>query len=48
MDPPRVGIPGVALVRAVIRLEYNVGQAQEKIRQAGLPDFLAQRLAYGE
>ena len=32
----------------LVRLEYNVGQAQEKIRQAGLPEFLAQRLAYGE
>ena len=32
----------------LIRLEYNVALAQDKIRQAGLPDFLAQRLARGE
>jgi predicted phosphodiesterase len=32
----------------LVRLEYNVDQAQEKIRKAGLPEFLAQRLAHGE
>ena len=32
----------------LIRLEYDVALAQEKIRKAGLPDFLAQRLARGE
>jgi predicted phosphodiesterase len=29
------------------RVPYDVGQAQEKIRQAGLPDVLADRLAMG-
>ena len=32
----------------LLRLEYDVGRAQDKIRQAGLPEFLAQRLAFGE
>lgn len=32
----------------LIRLEYDVAKAQEKIRKAGLPEFLAQRLARGE
>lgn len=32
----------------LIRLEYDIRQAQEKIRRAGLPEFLAQRLAHGE
>ena len=32
----------------LIRLEYDVALAQEKIREAGLPDYLAQRLAHGE
>lgn len=30
------------------RLEYDVSTAQAKIRQAGLPDFLADRLQYGK
>lgn len=30
------------------RVEYDVGKAQEKIMAAGLPDFLALRLAYGQ
>ena len=29
------------------RVNYNVARAQEKIRQAGLPDYLAERLARG-
>jgi diadenosine tetraphosphatase ApaH/serine/threonine PP2A family protein phosphatase len=29
------------------RVPYAVGKAQEKIRKAGLPDVLAQRLAFG-
>ena len=32
----------------LIRLEYDVAKAQEKIRKAGLPEFLAHRLAHGE
>lgn len=31
-----------------IRLPYDVGRAQARIRSAGLPEFLARRLAYGE
>ena len=31
-----------------IRLPYDIGRAQGKIRNAGLPEFLARRLAYGE
>jgi predicted phosphodiesterase len=30
------------------RLDYDIGLAQKKIRQAGLPDRLAERLAYGK
>ena len=29
------------------RLDYDVGKAQDKIRSAGLPEFLAERLAAG-
>jgi diadenosine tetraphosphatase ApaH/serine/threonine PP2A family protein phosphatase len=29
------------------RLEYDIDTAQNKIRKAGLPDFLAARLRYG-
>jgi predicted phosphodiesterase len=32
----------------LVRLEYDVEQAQDKIRKAGLPEFLAKRLAFGE
>ena len=32
----------------LIRLEYEVAEAQEKIRKAGLPEYLAQRLAHGD
>jgi len=32
---------------SVRRLPYDVAAAQQKIRQAGLPEFLADRLAYG-
>jgi putative phosphoesterase len=31
----------------VIRLEYNIKEAQRKIKEAGLPDILAERLSYG-
>jgi len=37
-----------AMTVELVRLEYNIDQAQEKIRKAGLPEFLARRLAYGE
>lgn len=30
------------------RLDYDIGAAQKKIRAAGLPDRLAERLAYGK
>ncbi|MEM0970911.1 MAG: metallophosphoesterase, partial [Verrucomicrobiota bacterium] len=30
------------------RLEYDIQTAQEKIRQAGLPEMLANRLAVGK
>jgi len=32
---------------AVQRVPYDVDTAQRKIREAGLPDFLADRLAHG-
>jgi diadenosine tetraphosphatase ApaH/serine/threonine PP2A family protein phosphatase len=32
---------------AIRRLPYDLAAAQRKIRQAGLPEFLADRLAYG-
>lgn len=32
----------------VVRLPYDVSAVQEKIRRAGLPEFLALRLAYGQ
>jgi len=31
----------------IIRLAYDIGTAQQKIRKAGLPEFLATRLALG-
>jgi diadenosine tetraphosphatase ApaH/serine/threonine PP2A family protein phosphatase len=31
-----------------VRLEYDVAAAGERIRQAGLPGFLADRLQWGE
>ncbi len=31
-----------------IRLPYDISRAQARIRSAGLPEFLARRLAYGE
>ncbi len=31
----------------IIRVEYNIREAQRKIRAAGLPDILAERLGYG-
>ena len=32
----------------LFRLEYDLKKAQEKIRSAGLPDRLAERLAVGK
>ena len=32
----------------LVRLEYDVAEAQRKILDAGLPEFLALRLAYGQ
>ena len=32
----------------LIRLKYNINRTQEKIRERGLPDFLADRLAKGQ
>ncbi|UCE17394.1 MAG: metallophosphoesterase family protein [Gemmatimonadota bacterium] len=37
-----------AMTVELIRLEYDVTLAQDKIRKAGLPEYLAQRLAHGE
>jgi len=31
----------------IIRIEYNIKEAQRKIREAGLPLILAERLSYG-
>lgn len=38
----------VAGTYSVARLEYDVAATQAKIRAAGLPEFLALRLAYGQ
>lgn len=32
----------------VVRLEYDIQAVQRKIREAGLPEFLALRLSYGQ
>jgi len=53
---PRDGDPRAAYVlydpaeRAVVyhRVDYDLDRVQEKIRSAGLPDFLADRLALGQ
>ncbi|MBI5624251.1 MAG: metallophosphoesterase family protein [Elusimicrobia bacterium] len=37
-----------ALTFRIVRLEYNIALAQQKIRDAGLPEFLALRLAFGQ
>lgn len=37
-----------ARVFKLVRLEYDVAEAQRKILDAGLPEFLALRLAYGQ